>query len=129
MSEGSKVPEGLQYTATHEWIKAEGKLLTLGITDHAQSELTDVVFVDLPAIGKSLHEKDVVLVLESVKTVAEVYAPTGGKVVKVNEDLKKNPALVNQDPYGQGWLVVIEAETVPPHLLPAERYKASLTSH
>lgn len=128
MSEGSKVPEGLQYTATHEWIRADGKLLTLGITDHAQSELTDVVFVDLPAVGKPVHEKDVILVLESVKTVAEVYAPTGGKVVQINEVLKKNPALVNQDPYGQGWLVVIEAETVPSHLLPAERYKASLTS-
>lgn len=129
MSEGTKVPDGLQYTPTHEWIKAEGNLLTLGITDHAQSELTDVVFVDLPAVGKALNVKDVVLVLESVKTVAEVYAPASGKVAKVNEELRKNPGLINKDPYGQGWLVVLEADQVPSNLLGAEKYKASLTSH
>jgi glycine cleavage system H protein len=128
MSSDSKVPEGLLYTPTHEWVRVEGKVATIGITDHAQSELTDVVFVELPAVGKVLKEKEVLVVLESVKTVAEVYAPTGGKVVKINEDAKKTPELVNKDPYGKGWLVSIEMESTPANLMSPEKYKQSLSS-
>jgi glycine cleavage system H protein len=129
MSADSKVPEGLQYTATHEWVKLEGKMATMGITDHAQSELTDVVFVEFPPVGKVLKEKDVVLTLESVKTVAEVYAPAAGKVIKVNDEVKKTPELVNKDPYGKGWLVVLEVASPPANLLSPEKYKGSMTSH
>jgi len=129
MSSDSKVPEGLLYTPTHEWVKVEGKVATIGITDHAQSELTDVVFVELPQIGKVLKEKEVLVVLESVKTVAEVYAPAAGKVIKVNDEVKKTPELVNKDPYGKGWLVVLEVASPPANLLSPEKYKGSMTSH
>jgi glycine cleavage system H protein len=128
MSSGSLVPEGLLYTATHEWVKVDGNMATIGITDHAQSELTDVVFVDLPPVGKVIEGKDVLVVLESVKTVAEVYAPVGGKVVKINEDVKKSPELVNKDPYGKGWLVAIEMESAPANLMTPDKYKVSLSS-
>jgi glycine cleavage system H protein len=95
----------LRYTPSHEWVRTDGEDLVIGITDHAQSELTDVVFVDLPAVGKKAEAKAAVLVLESVKTVADVYAPTAGTIVAVNEELRKTPGLVNEDPYGRGWLV------------------------
>jgi glycine cleavage system H protein len=100
----TKVPEELQYTKTHEWVRIEGQSATVGITDHAQSQLTDIVYVDLPAPGKSVAKGASVLVLESVKTVADVYAPGDGTVEAVNADLKSHPELVNQDPYGKGWL-------------------------
>lgn len=103
MSEG-KIPEELRYTKSHEWIRSEGELLRLGITDHAQSELTDIVFVELPAVGKSASAGQPVLTIESVKTVADVYAPADGEVTSVNEELRKHPELVNRDPYGAGWL-------------------------
>jgi glycine cleavage system H protein len=128
MSSDSKVPEGLLYTPTHEWVKVEGKVATIGITDHAQSELTDVVFVELPQIGKVLKEKEVLVVLESVKTVAEVYAPTGGKVVGVNEDAKKTPELVNKDPYGKGWLVAIEMDSTPANLMSSDKYRSAIAA-
>jgi glycine cleavage system H protein len=100
----TKVPEELQYTKTHEWVRIEGQSATVGITDHAQSQLTDIVYVDLPAPGKSVAKGASVLVLESVKTVADVYAPGDGTVEAINADLKAHPELVNQDPYGKGWL-------------------------
>jgi glycine cleavage system H protein len=103
MSE-TKVPGDLRYTKTHEWIRAEGEVVTVGITDHAQSQLTDIVFVDLPASGKSVTKGASVLVLESVKTVADVYAPADGTVEAANTALKSHPELVNSDPYGKGWL-------------------------
>jgi glycine cleavage system H protein len=108
MTGASALPPELKYTATHEWIREEGKRITLGITDHAQAELTDVVFVNLPAVGKVVQARESVLVLESVKTVADVYAPAAGKIVEVNQDLTQHPEYVNKDPYGKGWLVKIE---------------------
>jgi glycine cleavage system H protein len=102
------VPAELRYAKTHEWVRAEGSRATVGITDHAQSELTDIVFVDLPATGKVVAAGAVVLSLESVKTVSEIYAPGPGKVVEANADLKAHPELVNQDPYGRGWLFRLE---------------------
>ncbi|MGI0133318.1 MAG: glycine cleavage system protein GcvH, partial [Thermoplasmata archaeon] len=113
-----------------EWVKAEGDLLVLGITDHAQSELTDIVFVDLPAVGKAVGAKASVLVLESVKTVADVYAPVASSVAGVNSDLTAHPELVNQDPYGKGWLVKLRptAPFDPASLLTAEQYRAAIAT-
>ena len=97
-------PELLRYTKSHEWILVAGDEVTVGITDHAQRELTDIVFVDLPKPGKRLAAGEVALVLESVKTVADVYTPFNGEVVAVNEGLRAHPELVNRAPYGAGWL-------------------------
>ncbi len=122
----TKVPDDLRYTKTHEWVRVEGNSVTVGITDHAQSQLTDIVYVDLPAPGKAVAQGASVLVLESVKTVADVYAPGDGKVTTVNADLKAHPELVNQDPYGKGWLFHLElAHPIDPAtLLSAEAYRA-----
>ena len=103
MSE-EKVPNELRYTKSHEWVKVGGNVATVGVTDHAQAALTDIVFVDLPAVGKAVASGGSVLVLESVKTVADVYAPGSGTVTEANAELKAHPELVNQDPYGKGWL-------------------------
>jgi len=99
------VPDDLRYAKSHEWLRADG---TAGITDHAQHELTDVVFVDLPAIGKTVNAGDVICVVESVKAASDIYAPAAGKVVAANSDLTANPALVNTDPYGAGWMFKLE---------------------
>lgn len=100
-----ETPGDLRYTKSHEWVRTEGGEVVVGITDHAQSELTDIVFVDLPKVGKALKAGEVVLVLESVKTVADVYAPVSGEVRAVNETLRAHPELVNRSPYQEGWLV------------------------
>ncbi len=102
--ETGKIPPELKYTKSHEWVKIEGSIATVGITDHAQSELTDIVFVDLPSAGKSFDAGASVAVLESVKTVADVYAPASCRVTEANPELKTHPEYVNQDPYGKGWL-------------------------
>jgi len=119
-----KIPPELRYAKTHEWVKVEGNHATVGITDHAQSELTDIVFVDLPAVGKPVEAGKPLLSLESVKTVSDVYAPGAGRVVEVNGELKAHPELVNQDPYGRGWLVKIElTKGADPSLLDADGYR------
>src|SRR5712671_3474755 len=102
------VPDDLRYANTHEWLRADG---TVGITDHAQHELTDVVFVDLPAVGRVVQAGEVVCVVESVKAASDIYAPASGKVVAVNSDLSANPALVNTDPYGAGWMFKLDPAT------------------
>lgn len=121
----STVPEGLRYTKDHEWAKIEGNRARVGITDHAQNELTDVVFVELPAIGKVVKQGEVLGTVESVKAVSEIYAPVAGKVIEVNKSLDDKPEVVNKDPYGQGWMVVLElsnaSETTK--LLDAAGYK------
>ena len=104
-----KLPEDRRYTKSHEWVRIEGSDVTVGITDHAQSELTDIVFVDLPAVGKAVTAGQSALVLESVKTVADVYAPVSGAIVAVNDELKAHPELINQDPYGRGWIFRVRA--------------------
>jgi glycine cleavage system H protein len=104
MSDPTTVPEALRYTADHEWFRPDGTEVLVGVTDYAQHQMTDVVFVDLPAVGKTVEAHGTVLTLESVKTVSEVYAPVGGTVTAVNDQLKGHPEFVNQDPYGQGWL-------------------------
>ena len=107
-----KVPDDLRYAKSHEWLRADG---TVGITDHAQHELTDVVFVDLPAVGKVVKAGEVVCVVESVKAASDIYAPASGKVVAANAGLSANPALVNTDAYGEGWMFQLELAN------PAER--------
>ncbi|MFH1857866.1 MAG: glycine cleavage system protein GcvH [Candidatus Omnitrophota bacterium] len=102
------IPENLLYSKTHEWVRREGKEIVVGITEHAQSELSDVVFIELPKIGRAAKQGDPVAVIESVKAAFEIYAPVSGTVVRVNPELEKDPALVNKDPYGQGWLFALE---------------------
>lgn len=98
----------LKYTEDHEWIHLEGDVAVVGITHHAQDALGDVVFVDLPEIGKSFAQKDVAGVVESVKAAADVYMPVTGEIVEVNEDLRNDPALANSDPLGKGWFFKVK---------------------
>jgi len=102
------VPDGLLYTKDHEWAKIEGRHARVGITDHAQHELTDVVYVELPPVGKVVKAGDEIGVVESVKAASEIFAPLAGKVVEVNKVLDDKPELVNTSPYGDGWMVVLE---------------------
>ena len=105
----SDVPDGLRYTKDHEWARLEGTRVRVGITDHAQRELTDVVYVELPPVGKVVKQGEEVGVVESVKAASEIYAPLSGRVVEVNRALEDKPELVNQSPYGEGWVLVLEA--------------------
>ena len=99
------VPEELQYTKTHEWVRTEGDTATIGITDYAQDELGDIVFVELPEEGATFDVGDAFGTVESVKAVSDLYAPVGGEVVEVNEALDDSPEKINEDPYGEGWIV------------------------
>ncbi len=103
-----EVPEGLYYTEEHEWLRVEGEEGVVGITAYAQDQLGDVVFVELPQVGAEYRAKEAFGVVESVKTVSDVYMPVSGRVVAVNGALADRPELVNQDPYGEGWLVRIQ---------------------
>ncbi len=99
------VPEDLKYTKSHEWVRTEGDTATVGITEHAQDELGDVVFVELPETGTTLEAGDTFGAVESVKAVSDLYAPVGGEVVEVNEALNDAPEKINEDPYGDGWIL------------------------
>jgi glycine cleavage system H protein len=99
------IPEELSYTRTHEWMRREGDIATIGITDHAQDELGDVVFIELPEEGATFSAGDSFGTIESVKAVSDLYAPVGGEVVEVNETLNDSPERVNEDPYGGGWMI------------------------
>jgi len=103
-----EVPKDLRYTEEHEWLKVDGTKGVIGITQFAQDQLGDVVFVEVPAVGTELEKENTFGVVESVKTVSDLYAPVSGKVVAVNKDLEANPELVNQDSYGKGWMIEIE---------------------
>ena len=104
----TNVPVDLKYAKSHEWVRLEGNIATIGITDHAQHELTDVVFVELPAKGRELKAGEACAVVESVKTASDVYAPVSGKVVEINPAVVDDPALVNSEPYGRGWFYKLE---------------------
>jgi glycine cleavage system H protein len=104
------VRDGLKYTKTHEWVKLAGSKAKIGITDHAQEELTDIVFVELPTVGKEVKKGEELCVVESVKSVSEVYAPVSGKIVAVNTKLDDSPEIINSSPYDDGWLVEIEVK-------------------
>jgi glycine cleavage system H protein len=102
------VPHDLKYAETHEWIRVDGVTGTVGITDHAQAELTDIVYVELPAVGAQIEAKRPAAVVESVKAASDIYSPVSGEVIEINPELEGNPALVNTDPYAAGWLFKIK---------------------
>ena len=104
------VPENLQYAESHEWLRLDGDDACVGITDHAQSELSDVVYVELPAVGRKVVAKEQCCVVESVKAASDIYSPVSGTICAVNDALTSNPALVNTDPYGEGWIFRIKVE-------------------
>lgn len=122
------VPNDLKYTKSHEWVRVDGDVATVGITDHAQSELGDIVFVDLPNVGRAIGAEETFGTVESVKTVSDIYSPVSGEVVEVNESLGSQSELVNSDPYGGGWLVKIKLNdpSAADSLLSPEGYSASL---
>ena len=101
-------PENLRYTKDHEWVKTEGNEAIIGITDFAQSELGDIVYVEIETEGESLEPESVFGTVEAVKTVSDLFMPVRGKVLSINKSLEKNPAAVNKDPYGEGWMIRIE---------------------
>jgi len=103
-----QTPEELRYSKEHVWVKAEGSECTAGITDYAQGELNDIVFVELPEVGRTVSAGEAIAAVESVKAVNDIYAPVSGKVSAVNDALEDQPELINQDPYGEGWMVKIE---------------------
>lgn len=121
-------PAELKYTHDHEWIRVEGNVGTIGITDHAQGELGDVVYVDIPDDVKEIKKGQNFGTIEAVKTVADIFAPVSGKVVEINKALNDNPEIVNQDPYGDGWMVKIELSNLSEldDLLDVDAYKATI---
>jgi len=123
-----ELPDDLKYTETHEWLKIEGENATVGITDHAQESLTDIVFVELPEIGKKVKKGDELCIVESVKSVSEIYAPITGTITKVNKELENIPETINESPYEDGWLVEIKIEDKSEieSLLNAESYKKTI---
>ena len=108
MAGATKIPDNLRYTKDHEWVEIKGSRARIGITDYAQEALTDVVYVELPDVGEEFGEHDSMGVVESVKSVSDIFAPLAGKVVAVNADLDESPELLNQDPYGKGWFCELE---------------------
>ena len=123
-----EVRNDLKYTDTHEWLKLKGDTAIIGITDHAQTELTDIVFVELPEVGKEIKKGEELCVVESVKSVSEIYSPVSGKIVNVNEKLEDAPETVNEKPYDDGWLVELEIKDKSEidALIDAESYKKLL---
>jgi len=124
-------PDELKYTKDHEWIKASGNTATIGVTDFAQSELGDIVYVDITTVGQQLNAGDVFGTVEAVKTVSDLFMPVSGKVAEVNKSLDKNPESVNKDPYGEGWMVRIELSNPSEvnQLLSSKDYQALVGSH
>jgi glycine cleavage system H protein len=116
------IPEDLQYTKSHEWVRVEGDTATIGITDHAQDELGDVVFVELPDEGATFEAGESFGTVESVKAVSDLYAPVSGEVIEVNSTLEDAPENINEDPYGEGWIVKLRT-TDEPDLLSPEEYE------
>ena len=122
----ANVPDGLKYTEKHEWVKIEGDLIRVGITDHAQSELTDIVYVELPSVGDAISPDVEMGIVESVKSTSDVFSPIAGEVVEVNSDLEDTPELINEDCYTKGWIAVIKPVNIgdADKLLSPEEYKA-----
>lgn len=119
------VPDDLLYTKSHEWIRREGENIRVGITDHAQAELTDVVFVELPKVGAQAEAQAPIAVVESVKAASDIYAPVKGTVVEANDALTNNPALINTDPFGKGWIFALKIDNAEDlkNLQSAQAYK------
>jgi glycine cleavage system H protein len=122
------VPEDLKYAETHEWVRVENTIGTVGITDHAQAELTDIVFVELPKVGAKVTAKQQAAVVESVKAASDIYSPVSGEVTEVNSQLESSPALVNTSPYEEGWLFKVKLDEGAnlSELKDAEAYRAQI---
>ncbi len=120
-----ETPLNLKYTKDHEWISVDGKIATVGITDFAQRELGDIVYVEVETVGESLNADDIFGTVEAVKTVSDLFLPIAGKIIEVNESLDNTPEDVNNDPYGNGWMIKIEIDDVngANNLLSAQQYK------
>lgn len=124
----SNIPSDLKYAKSHEWVRVAGDTATIGISDHAQQELTDIVFVELPEAGRRVKTGEACAVVESVKTASDIYAPVGGEILETNKSVVDEPALANSDPYGKGWFFKIKL-TSPDDLkslLSPEQYKAQV---
>ncbi|MEO5600012.1 MAG: glycine cleavage system protein GcvH [Cyclobacteriaceae bacterium] len=117
------IPEGLKYTKDHEWVKIDGKTAIVGITDFAQSELGDIVYVDINSVGQEVGEHEIFGTVEAVKTVSDLYMPLEGKVLEINPILDASPEKVNEDPYGEGWMIKVEIKGAVGSLLTAAQYK------
>lgn len=117
------IPSGLQYTKDHEWVKIEGNTATIGITDFAQGELGDIVYVDISTVGQELNQGDIFGTVEAVKTVSDLYMPVSGKVTEINPALDGSPETVNEDPYGNGWMIKVQVSGATDGLLSADQYK------
>lgn len=123
------LPKEYRYSEEHEWVKVEGEKIRIGITDFAQSELGDIVFVELPEVGDEIEADEPFGSVESVKTVSELYAPVSGKVVEVNEELEDSPELVNESPYEKAWMIIVEPENMSQvdDLMTAEQYEEMIS--
>lgn len=123
------IPSDLRYCPSHEWVRLEGDIATVGISDHAQEELTDVVFVELPAADRAVDAGDPTAVVESVKAASDIYAPVGGEIVEVNPEVENDPSLVNTDPYGKGWIFKLRVKNTADvaALMDPEAYKANIS--
>lgn len=117
------IPADLKYTKDHEWVKIEGNTATIGITDFAQGELGDIVYVDINSVGQTVNQGEVFGTVEAVKTVSDLYMPVTGKVLEVNPALDASPEKVNEDAYGEGWMIKIEVSGTASDLLTADQYK------
>lgn len=127
----ANVPADLKYTKSHEWVRVAGEVATVGITDHAQHELTDIVFCETPAVGKTFKAGEAAAVVESVKTASDIYSPVSGQVIEANKALADNPALVNQDAFGEGWFfkVKLSAPAEVEGLLSPQAYAQQISGH
>ncbi len=123
------IPEELSYTSEHEWVAMEGEMATIGITDYAQSELGDIVFVELPKVGSRTTQMQAFGTIEAVKAVSDLYAPLSGEVVEVNSKLEEQPQMINESPYGEGWLIKVKLsdKSELAKLLSAEDYRAQIS--
>jgi|TARA_B100001142_G_C14245101_1_gene620950 glycine cleavage system H protein len=121
----SPIPKELKYTEDHEWVKVDGEIATVGITDHAQSELGDIIFIEFPEINDLFERMEPFGTIEAVKTVADLFSPLNGKIIEINKELEDSPELVNSDPYGKGWIVKVSVDKLDQlnDLLSSESYE------
>ena len=119
------IPNELKYTKEHEWVVIDNNIATIGITDHAQGQLGDIVFVELPELESNINQDDTFGVVEAVKTVADLFAPVSGKIVEINNELEESPDLINSDPYGSGWIIKVSVDSLNEYnnLLSNDDYK------
>jgi len=123
------VPTDLRYCPSHEWLRLDGDIATIGISDHAQQELTDVVFVELPSVGRTVDKGDPTAVVESVKAASDIYSPVSGEVIEVNPEVEADPSLINTDPHGKGWIFKLRMKNVAEvsSLMDAAAYQAHIS--